>query len=133
MGCTGPDGRAAHPPDGGLHPWGPNDILARIIAPKLAESLKQTVVVENKPGAAGNLASTEVARAPGDGLTLLLGSAGPNAISPAVYPNFPFDPVKDIAPVSMVAQVPSVLAVRANLEVKSVAEPGEAGARSPAG
>jgi tripartite-type tricarboxylate transporter receptor subunit TctC len=74
------------------------------------------------PGAAGNLASTEVARAPGDGLTLLLGSAGPNAISPAVYPNFPFDPVKDIAPVSMVAQVPSVLAVRANLEVKSVAD-----------
>jgi len=80
------------------------------------------VVVENKPGAAGNLASTEVARAPGDGLTLLLGSAGPNAISPAVYPNFPFDPVKDIATISMVAQVPSVLAVRANLEVKSVAE-----------
>jgi tripartite-type tricarboxylate transporter receptor subunit TctC len=106
----------------GYTPGGPNDILARIIAPKLAESLKQTVVVENKPGAAGNLASTEVARAPGDGLTLLLGSAGPNAISPAVYPNFPFDPVKDIAPVSMVAQVPSVLAVRANLEVKSVAD-----------
>ena len=106
----------------GYTPGGPNDILARIIAPKLAESLKQTVVVENKPGAAGNLASTEVARAPGDGLTLLLGSAGPNAISPAVYPNFPFDPVKDIAPISMVAQVPSVLAVRANLEVKSVAE-----------
>ena len=106
----------------GYTPGGPNDILARVIAPKLAELLKQTVLVENKPGAAGNLASTEVARAAGDGLTLLLGSAGPNAISPAVYPNFPFDPVKDIAPVSLVAQVPSVLAVRADLDVRSVAD-----------
>lgn len=106
----------------GYTPGGPNDILARTIAPKLSEVLKQTVVVENKPGAAGNLASVEVVRAPGDGLTLLLGSAGPNAISPAVYPNFPFDPVKDIAPISMVAQVPSVLCVRPDLAVNSVAE-----------
>lgn len=106
----------------GFTPGGPNDILARIIAPRLGQALGQNVIVENKPGVAGSIASTEVARAPGDGFTLLLGSAGPNAISPAVYPNFPFDPVKDIAPVSMVALVPSALVVRPELPVGSVAE-----------
>lgn len=106
----------------GFTPGGPNDILARAIAPRLGEVLRQTVIVDNKPGAAGAIASAEVARAAGDGLTLLLGSAGPNAISPAVYPNLPFDPVKDLAPLSMVAQVPSVLAVRPGLAVASVEE-----------
>lgn len=106
----------------GFTPGGPNDILARIIAPRLGQALGQNVIVENKPGVAGSIASTEVARAAGDGHTLLLGSAGPNAISPAVYPNFPFDPVKDIAPVSMVAQVPSALVVRPDLPVRTVAE-----------
>ena len=106
----------------GFPPGGPNDILARLIAPKLGEFLKQNVIVENKPGASGSIGSMEVVRAAGDGQTLLLGSAGPNAISPAVYPNFPFDPVKDLAPISMVAQVPSVLAVRPGLPVNSVAE-----------
>lgn len=106
----------------GFTPGGPNDILARIIAPRLGQALGQNVIVENKPGVAGSIASTEVARAAGDGHTLLLGSAGPNAISPAVYPNFPFDPVKDISPISMVAQVPSALVVRPDLPVNSVAE-----------
>ncbi len=106
----------------GFTPGGPNDILARAIAPRLAEVLKQTVIVDNKPGAAGAIASAETARAAGDGLTLLLGSAGPNAISPAVYPNLPFDPIKDLAPLSMVAQVPSVLAVRPGLAANSVEE-----------
>ena len=106
----------------GYPPGGPNDILARLIAPRLGEALKQAVIVENRPGVAGNLASTEVARAAGDGQTLLLGSAGPNAISPAVYPNFPFDPVKDIAPISMVALVPNVLVVRPDLPAQSLAE-----------
>ena len=106
----------------GYPPGGPNDILARLIAPRLGEALKQAVIVENRPGVAGNLASTEVARAAGDGQTLLLGSAGPNAISPAVYPNFPFDPIKDIAPISMVALVPNVLVVRPDLPAQSLAE-----------
>jgi tripartite-type tricarboxylate transporter receptor subunit TctC len=106
----------------GYPPGGPNDILARLIAPRLGDALKQAVIVENRPGVAGTLASTEVARAVGDGQTLLLGSAGPNAISPAVYPNFPFDPIKDIAPISMVALVPNVLVVRPDLPANSLAE-----------
>jgi tripartite-type tricarboxylate transporter receptor subunit TctC len=106
----------------GFPPGGPNDILARAIAPRLGELLQTNVVVDNKPGAAGSIASAEVARSPGDGHTLLLGSAGPNAISPAVYPNLPFDPVKDLAPISMVAQVPSALVVRPGLPANSVAE-----------
>ena len=106
----------------GFTPGGPNDILARIIAPRLGRALGQNVIVENKPGVAGSIASTEVARAVGDGYTLLMGSSGPNAINPAVYPNFPFDPVKDLAPVSMVAQVPSALVVRPDLPVNSVVE-----------
>lgn len=106
----------------GFPPGGPNDILARIVAPKLGELLQTNVIVDNKPGAAGSIASAEVARAPGDGHTLLLGSAGPNAISPAVYSNLPFDPIKDLAPISMVAQVPSVLVVRPGLAVNTVAD-----------
>lgn len=115
----------------GFTPGGPNDILARLIAPRLGEALRQNVIVDNKPGASGSIGSMEVVRAAGDGHTLLLGSAGPNAISPAVYANFPFDPVKDLAPISLVAQVPSVLAVRPELPARTVAELVELARRSP--
>src|SRR5215203_2640689 len=78
---------------------GTSDILARSIGQKLSESLAQPVVVENKPGANGNVGADLVAKAAPDGYTLLLADIGALAISPSVYPTLPFDPSKDFAPV----------------------------------
>jgi tripartite-type tricarboxylate transporter receptor subunit TctC len=77
---------------------GTSDILARSIGQKLSESLGQPVVVENKPGANGNVGADLVAKAPPDGYTVLLADIGALAISPSVYPTLPFDPTKDFAP-----------------------------------
>lgn len=106
----------------GFPPAGPNDIVARIVAQKLGDALGQTVVVENRPGAAGNIGTELVARAAPDGYTLLMGSAGPQAINPAVYKNLPFDVLRDLVPIALVAQVPSALVVNASLPVRSVPE-----------
>lgn len=101
---------------------GTSDVLARMLAPKLGELLGATVVVENKAGATGNLGSDFVAKAPADGLTLLLTDIGSLAIAPSVFKQLPFDPVKDFAPVTLVAYSPHLLAVSPQLPVKSVAE-----------
>lgn len=101
---------------------GTSDVPARLLAPKMAELLSTNVIVENKPGATGNLGSDFVAKAPGDGLTLLLGDIGSLAIAPSVFPQLPFDPVKDFAPVVLVAYSPHILAVSPQLPVKDVKE-----------
>ena len=101
---------------------GTSDVLARLLAPKLAELLGTNVVVENKAGATGNLGSDFVAKAPADGLTLLLTDIGSLAIAPSVFAQLPFDPVKDFAPVALVAYSPHLLAVSPNLPVKDVKE-----------
>jgi tripartite-type tricarboxylate transporter receptor subunit TctC len=88
---------------------GTTDILARSLAPELQKALGQPVVVDNKPGAGGNLGAAEVARAVADGHTLLMGTVGTHAINVALYPKLPFDPVKDFTPVTLVAGVPNVL------------------------
>ena len=106
----------------GFAPGGPNDIIARAYGARLAESLGQPFVVENKTGAAGNLAAEAVARAAPDGYTLMLGSTGTNAVNPALYSNLAFDPVRDLAPVSVVATSPSALAVHPRVQAQSVAE-----------
>ncbi|MEO8279372.1 MAG: tripartite tricarboxylate transporter substrate binding protein [Ideonella sp.] len=103
-------------------PGGTSDILARMLAPGMAEQLGANVIVENRPGATGNLGSDYVAKAPADGLTLLLTDVGSLAIAPSVFPKLPFDPVKDFAPVAMVAYSPHVLAVSPQLPVKDVRE-----------
>ena len=91
-------------------PGGNVDITARIISPGLGELLKQTIVVDNRSGAGGNLGAALVAKATPDGYTLLLGSSGPLAINPIVYAaRMPYDPLKDFAPVSLVHVVPLVL------------------------
>ena len=87
---------------------GTTDILARALAPELQKALGQAVVVDNKPGAGGNLGSAEVARST-DGHTLLMGTVGTHAINAALYPKLPYDPVKDFAPITLVAAVPNVL------------------------
>lgn len=84
-------------------PGGTSDILARSLGEKLTGSLGQPVVVENKAGANGNLGADFVAKSPPDGCTLLLADIGALAIGPSVYPTLPFDPVRDFAPVTMVA------------------------------
>ncbi|MEF9973906.1 MAG: tripartite tricarboxylate transporter substrate binding protein [Clostridia bacterium] len=100
---------------------GTSDILARILSPHLAKALGQDVIVENKPGAGGNLGADVVAHANADGTTLLLMDVGTLAISPSLY-ELTYDPRKDLTPVSMLAFTPYILAVNPNLPVKSVEE-----------
>jgi tripartite-type tricarboxylate transporter receptor subunit TctC len=101
---------------------GTTDILARAAAQKLSESLGQAVVVDNRPGAAGNIGADLVAKSAPDGYTLLMGTVGTHAINPGLYAKMPYDHVKDFVPVVLVAGVPNVLAVYPAFPVNSVAE-----------
>src|SRR5499426_3643516 len=103
----------------GLAPGGGTDIQTRLFAQKLSESFGRPFVVENRTGAGGTLAYAQVAKAAADGYTLL-GVAGGYTITPAVYPKLPYDPVKDFAPISLVAQAPFLLLTHPSLPVKSV-------------
>ncbi|MFT0545968.1 Bug family tripartite tricarboxylate transporter substrate binding protein [Allopusillimonas ginsengisoli] len=106
-------------------PFGPGsvtDTLGRIAAKGLTDSLGQPVVVENKPGAGGNIGAAAVARAQPDGYTLLLGPTSTNAVNPSLFKNLPFDPLKDFIPVTNVATVANVLVVNPDVPVKSVKE-----------
>jgi tripartite-type tricarboxylate transporter receptor subunit TctC len=103
-------------------PGGTSDILARSVGQKLTETLGQPVVVENKPGATGNIGADFVAKSPPDGYTLLLADIGSLAIAPSVTAALPFDPVKDFAPVVMVAYSPHVLAVHPSVPAANVRE-----------
>ncbi len=89
---------------------GTTDILARALAPELGKAFGQTFIIDNKPGAGGNLGAAEVARST-DEHTLLMGTVGTHAINAALYPKLPYDPVKDFSPVTLVASVPNVLVI----------------------
>ncbi|OVZ56651.1 hypothetical protein CDO44_20770 [Pigmentiphaga sp. NML080357] len=106
----------------GFPPAGGTDIIARLIAPRLAEELGQPVIVENRPGAVGTLAAGAVAKAEADGHTLLLGANSTNAIAPAVYRSLPFRADRDFAPIAMLASVPHVVAVWPGLAAASLEE-----------
>jgi tripartite-type tricarboxylate transporter receptor subunit TctC len=106
----------------GFAPGGANDILARIVAQKLSESLGQPVLVENRPGNAGLIAAELLAKAPADGHSLMLGSTGTNTIAPHLTPKMAFDPLNAFAPVSLVGQAPSALVVHAAIPARSVQE-----------
>ena len=101
---------------------GTSDILARQIGPKLNEAWGQPAVIENKPGANGNVGADFVAKSAPDGYTLLLTDLGGLVISASVYPKLPFNPSKDFTPVVMVSYSPHVLAVNPDVEVKNVKE-----------
>ena len=103
----------------GQAPGGATDIVARLVAPKMAESLGQNVIVENRTGAAGSIAAAAVSKSAPDGYTLLVISSS-YAINPSLYPNLPFDPQKDLAPVSLLAEAPFVLVVHPSVPAKSV-------------
>ena len=115
-------------------PFGPGstpDMVARVIADRLAQKLGQPFVVEDKPGASGNLGTDAVAKAEPDGYTLGISIAGPLAINALLFGKLPYDPAKDFAYVTMVATQPSALAVNARLGVSTVAELVELLRRSP--
>ena len=101
---------------------GPVDLSARLIAPKLQQALGQPVVVENKPGAGGNIAADFVAKSAPDGYTLVMGAIATHAINPALYKNLPYDPVRDFRHVALLVQVPNVLVVNKDLPARSVAD-----------
>jgi tripartite-type tricarboxylate transporter receptor subunit TctC len=101
---------------------GPVDLSARLLAPRLQAGLAQPVVVENKPGAGGNIGADFVAKSAPDGYTLLMGAIATHAINPALYPGLPYDPLKDFRHIALVVQVPNVLVVNNDLAAGSVGE-----------
>lgn len=96
-------------------PGGTTDLLARAVAPELSKAFGQQFVVENRAGAGGNLGAEVVAKSPADGYTLLMGTVGTHGINRALYPKLPYDPFKDFAPVTLVAAVPNVMVVNADV------------------
>lgn len=103
-------------------PGGASDFVGRIIQPAMADLLKQQVVVDNRPGAAGNIGVETAARASADGYTFLLGNVGTMAINPVYYTKFQYKPLKDLIPVSQVVDVPGSLVVHPSLPAKTVKE-----------
>ena len=114
-------------------PGGTNDIVARVLAEELSKSLGQPFVVENRPGAGGNIGTQLAARAKPDGYTLLVTISSSQAINPALYKQIPFDPVKDFEPITLLGSVPNVLVANPALPANSIqdlialakAKPGE--------
>ncbi|TWG79968.1 tripartite-type tricarboxylate transporter receptor subunit TctC [Cupriavidus gilardii J11] len=101
---------------------GTTDILARIVGLQLGKALGQPVVIENRPGAGGNIGASLAAKAQGDGYTLFMGTIGTHAINQSLYTKLPYDPVKDFAPITRVAMVPNLVVVNPNVPAKSVKE-----------
>ena len=110
---------------------GTTDILARIIGPRLSSAIGQPVVVDNKPGAGGNVGSDFVARAAPDGYTILGGTISSHAINVSLYPKMPYDPVKNFQPITLIGLLPNVLVVNASSPYKSVADLIAAGRAKP--
>lgn len=103
-------------------PGGASDVTARLIATKLTETLGQSVVVENKPGANGIIATEFVAKSAPDGYTMLMANLGPNALNPVVYKKLPYDAIKDFQGVTLTSIVPQVVLVSPGLPVNSIPE-----------
>ena len=99
---------------------GAPDILVRVIASKLTNALKQQVIVDNRPGAGGNIGADLVAKSVPDGYTLVMGTVATHSINQTLYKKLPFDPIKDFAPIILVATAPNVLVVNPKLPIKTV-------------
>jgi tripartite-type tricarboxylate transporter receptor subunit TctC len=106
----------------GFAPGGGTDTTARALTPKLSERLGQQVIVDNRPGAAGNIATDITTKAPADGYTILMGTIAALSINPTLYGNLPFDPLKDLAPVSQAVDATNILVVHPSVAAKSVKE-----------
>ncbi|MDB5744014.1 MAG: tripartite tricarboxylate transporter substrate binding protein [Polaromonas sp.] len=105
-----------------LPPGGSNDVLARILGQKMAESFGQPVIVDNKPGAAGNIATDFMAKAEGDGYNIAIAPNQTVAVNPVLYPKLPFDVLRDLQGVTLLGRVPMVLVVSSKVTATSVAE-----------
>lgn len=103
-------------------PGGPLDVIGRLIAQRLGDRWGQNVVVENKPGAGGNIGADFVAKAPPDGYTVVMGALSTHAVNPSLYSKMPYDAQRDFAPITRVAITPNVLVVNPSLPVNSVKE-----------
>jgi tripartite-type tricarboxylate transporter receptor subunit TctC len=101
---------------------GTTDILARMVAQQLSDKLKQPFVIDNKPGAGGNLGTEFVVRAPADGYTLLVNSVGPMAVNPSLYGKLPYNPLTDLVPIVQIADVPNVLVVHPSVPAQNMEE-----------
>jgi tripartite-type tricarboxylate transporter receptor subunit TctC len=101
---------------------GTTDIIARLVGAQLERRWGQPVVIDNRPGAGGNIGADHVVKSPPDGYTLLVGSVGPLAVNVSLYRNMPYDPRRDFAPVTLLAGVPNVLIVRPDFPARSVAD-----------
>lgn len=99
-------------------PGGPLDAIARMLAEKMREGLGQQVIVDNRPGAGGNLGADMVAKSPPDGYTIVMGAVATHAINPTLFAKMPYDPVRDFAPVSLVASVPNVLVINTEIAAR---------------
>ena len=123
----------------GFVPGGGSDFIARLVSQKLTEAFGRPVIVENRPGAGAAIATELVAKAPADGYTLLLGSAGPFGILPALSPKTPYDAIRDFDPITLVVIMPFVMTVHPSLPVKNIkdlialarAKPGQLNFGSP--
>ena len=98
------------------------DFLSRLLAPKLGDTWGQPFVIDNVLGAGGNIGTDRVAKAPADGYTLLFNTIGPIGVNISMYANLPFDPVKDFAPITLIAKVPNILVVHPSVPARSVQE-----------
>lgn len=105
----------------GQAPGGATDVIARLVSPRLSEQFSQTVIVENRTGAAGSIGAAFVAKSAPDGYNLLVISSS-YAINPSLYTDLPFDPVKDLMPVTLIAEAPFLLVVHPSMPVRSVKE-----------
>ncbi|RYJ03398.1 MAG: tripartite tricarboxylate transporter substrate binding protein, partial [Acetobacteraceae bacterium] len=103
-------------------PGGASDLLARLLAERLAAPLGQPVIVENRPGAGATIGANAVAKATPDGLTLLYGTPGPQIINPSLMPGLPYDPERDFAPIVSLVTAPNLLVVHPSLPVRTVPE-----------
>jgi tripartite-type tricarboxylate transporter receptor subunit TctC len=101
-------------------PGGSLDNVGRLLAQKLTEAWGQQVVVENRPGAGGNVGADAVAKSPADGYTVVMGALSTHAVNPSLYAKMPYDAVKDFAPIGNVAITPNVLIVNSDSPIKSV-------------
>jgi tripartite-type tricarboxylate transporter receptor subunit TctC len=99
---------------------GTTDIMARTVAQRLSDRFKQPFMIENKPGAGGNLGTEVAVRSPADGYTLIINSVGPMAVNPTLYKNLPYNPLTDLVPVAQISDVPNVLVVHPGLKVATI-------------
>ncbi|HEY4999957.1 MAG TPA: tripartite tricarboxylate transporter substrate binding protein [Usitatibacter sp.] len=115
----------------GYAPGGSTDVVARLLSPKLGEKLGQPIIIENKPGAAGNFAAELMLQAPADGYTLMMSTVAVHAINPGLYKTQKFDPINDFTPIALVCSYPMIMIAAPNTTFTTLAQLKELAAKTP--